>query len=152
MFVSDTAHTINKIVDDILRRENITGLSKKVMFVTLCLEVSKPDSDDEKTLRRYVNLMYDASSNYVLAGSQESNWAGVPDHHTWQYRSHHDSCWRYDGTERVLNEAYFDMCKELAPDIAPVNLRVSAQVHAIKFHAVKSVDSARRDGLIHLEF
>jgi hypothetical protein len=152
MFVSNTARTINHIVDDILRQGHITDISKKVMFVTLRLEVSKRDGDDEDALRRYVNLMYDTSSNYVLVGSQESTWPGIEDHHTWQYRSYHDSCWRYDGTETVLSEAYFAMCKEFAPETEPIKLWTSADIHRIQFREVQNVDSRRGDGLIHLEF
>jgi hypothetical protein len=151
MFTSDTARTINLMVETMLRGEKIVGAEKKVLFLTLILEVGKSRSD-ESVLRRFVNLLYYAPSRYILVGSQGSKWAGVEEHHTWQYRSHHDSCWRHDGTERVLNDNYFDMCKEFAPDTSPFNLWTSADIHNVQFREVKNVDSRRGDGLIHLEF
>ncbi len=150
MFVSCTTNTINLMVD-MLRNEKIASAEKKVLFVTLSLSVHKSRYIGEP-IERYINLMYYAPSRYVLVGSQESSWAGVEDHHTWQYRSHHDSCWRHDGTANVLEEAYFAMCKEFAPDTAPIKLWTQAEIHNIQSREVKNVDSKRGDGLIHLEF
>ena len=150
MFQSKTANVINILVDTMLRKEKIVDAEKKVMFITLCLEVAK-SSADENVLRRYVHLMYSAPARYVLVGSQVSDKPLILDHHEWQYCAHHDSCWRYDGTERVLWDEYLSMCKELDSNIAPAALYTSAEINSIQFREVKSVLAGRNEP-IRLEF
>jgi hypothetical protein len=150
MFQSNTAELINQVVQNILRGGQVIDSSKKVLFITVCLEVCK-SKNDEHPLRRYAHLMYHVGGNYVLVGSQSSSNSMIPSHHEWQYQSYHDSCWR-DGTKRVLSENYFSMCKQVAPDLAPIKLIAAATIQQFMFRPVSLVEHGGKDNTIRLEF
>jgi hypothetical protein len=138
MFRLDTAHTINAIVDGMLRGKHFANRDKSVVFFTLRLEVAEDRSSDPVDIR-YVHLLYYTKDHYVLVGLQTSKSPLIPDHHTWKQVSYHDSCWRSDGTRRSLHEACFEMCKSAFPDIAPIELHTTADLHSIQFREVTDV-------------
>ena len=45
----------------------------------------------------------------------------------WVNSSNHDSCWRSDGFS-FLSDVYFEMCRTVNPDIAPVHVNKSASI------------------------
>ena len=58
-----------------------------------------------------------------IYNTEQGNWRTWseinPDE--WINTSNHDSCWRSDGLD-FINKAYFEMCKNVNPEIAPRDL------------------------------
>lgn len=151
MFASDIVESLNQMVHDILWARSLENSEKKVMLVTLALKVAK-DQETFKDERRHLHFMFHSPNNYVLVGSQVSDhFSNIPDLSTWKYRSYHDSCWRYDGTNSTLFNEYVDMCKAAFPDIAPAKLDATARIQSIKFLEVRAVKFDRGES-IQLEF
>lgn len=151
MFDAKIAVTINTLVDDVLRADQIVHGENKVMFVTVKTTVAK-DRDSEPALRRFVHLMYHVQGRTVLVGSQVSDMSSIPAPKVWERQSYHDSCWRSDGTDHVINGVYFQMCKEAFPDMAPVAVYSKAELMPIRFREVTAVDQHAEDGAIRLTF
>jgi len=77
----------------------------------------------------------------------------VPVDAEWKNTSNHDSCWRSDGVRYPITNAYFDLCKEVAPRKAPIELSATARIDhvAIVKIQVKPVGDGYYQTLVHME-
>ena len=78
----------------------------------------------------------------------------IPDDAGWQNTSNHDSCWRSDGVRSPIVKAYFDLCSEVAPKKAPVELVNTAHIDhvaIVKIQVKPTGDDGYRQTLVHME-
>ena len=77
----------------------------------------------------------------------------IPDDSKWQNTSNHDSCWSSDGVRSPIVNVYFNMCGEVAPKKAPIELEATAHIDhvAIVKIQVKPVGDGYHQTLVHME-
>jgi hypothetical protein len=77
----------------------------------------------------------------------------IPIDTEWQNTCNHDSCWRFDGIRSPIVEAYFGLCGEIAPRMAPVELNATGHVDhvaAVKIQ-VRSASDGDHQTLVRME-
>lgn len=111
----DIAKAINDVVEFTLKQ----GTEKKVLVVSVQMDL-ECHKTDHKINRRF-NIVYYRPSNYTFVGTVIPN--GIKDYSLGLFPnkiecdlkrySYHSSCWRYDGTQSIINIINNEMCKEM---------------------------------------
>jgi len=126
MFNVNLGTVITQMMEKLLPRFSDEQQGYMVSFEVEVIEPPRDDVDydDRKSERIRQHLLFRRASNYMDVWHAEKSGLFVsnPEGLEWKHMSSHDSCWRQDGVERVVNRLYFDMCKNVDPDIAPAKM------------------------------
>jgi len=76
--------------------------------------------------RHYIMLFCGNVNVFVTQSDFKTHFTKIPPKQ-WKNTSNHDSCWASDGLA-FINRAYFDMCNEVNPDVAPITLESNADL------------------------
>lgn len=127
MFEMRVSDAIYSIVEAMFPMPKGEGL-----FVMLDLRMEHPK---DKRNRAFGNVcfVFERPHNYCkvfAAVTHEGLW-DEPKIEAWQMMSDHDSCWRTDGVERVVDEEYFRQASAISETLAPMHMKTSADIHRI---------------------
>lgn len=127
MFKFDAQSVIQFIVDSNLDRENsnielLKGgrYKRKGLYIKFAVDIDDIDRTRNRSVRDVDMIFFGNTS--VFYHVRESHTVTKPQPDMYINSSNHDSCWRHDGFS-FLTELYFEMCKEVNPDVAPCELR-----------------------------
>lgn len=119
---------------------------KNGIELEIALSVYDPMAEVYKEVERRYSILFCGNVNVFIAhtGSAYVRCEDIP-LDRWVNTSNHDSCWATDGLQ-FLTQAYFEMCKEVDPDKAPVLLESTAQIGFLgKFHMPVRITYKRKD-------
>lgn len=112
----------------------------------------------ERDVSRFLHFVF---RRLGPAGSSVNTWfqlgsetGFIPDDAAWTNTSNHDSCWRSDGVRSPIVKAYFDLCSEVAPKKAPVEVCATAHIDhvaIVKIHVKPTGDDGYRQTLVYVE-
>lgn len=132
MFTLGASHVIPEVVEAMLPR----GTRNKVLILTMLASVGRKDEYGASGQRqtRIVHFLFYRPSNYTKVGLLITDGQAsllLARDHVWSVVSDHDSCWKSDGVDHHLSRLYFEMCKQVDPDTAPVNLEADLRFPAL---------------------
>jgi len=111
----------------------------------------------ERDVARFLHFVFrrlGSEHTSVNTWFQLGNETGfIPLDDEWQNTSNHDSCWRSDGVRAPIAKAYFDLCREVAPKKAPIELVSTANIDhvAVVKIQVRPVGDGYHQTLVHME-
>jgi len=125
------------LVDNFMDREypvkweNGAITKKGIVFEVTCRIDDFSDENRNSTYKQfYVMFCGNTSVFYAIKKISVYDPIQVP-YDSWINTSNHDSCWRSDGLQ-FIDQMYFDMCREVNDEKAPVELHSSADIRSIK--------------------
>lgn len=104
----------------------------------------KENNRTMRTQRHYVMLFCGNVTVFVARSDYKTHFTKIPAHQ-WENTSNHDSCWSSDGLT-FINQVYFDMCSEVNPDVAPVELDSNADLGFLSTVSKKVLITYERAG------
>lgn len=124
MFSVALDKVINSIVESPLARA--AEPSEMGLLVELDIEVFLDEYDEleeRSSARTRCFFLFRRASNYINVWWAIPEKGYYPDANEWENTSNHDSCWRLDGVDKPLRDLYYEMCKQVDPEKAPIELR-----------------------------
>jgi len=136
MFATSLNDTIRMLVDHELNRDyprtfNDDGIITKGIVIEVNLNAAYYDNSDKNypsEHRSFYMLFHGNTSVYYANRKRDGRGYKSLDEikpEEWVNTSNHDSCWKSDGFQ-FLTENYFDMCKKVNPDVAPIKINIYA--------------------------
>lgn len=98
----------------------------------------------KRAYRHYVMLFCGNTTVFAVRNDHMTHFTKIPPKQ-WENTSNHDSCWASDGLA-FINQAYFDMCKEVNPDVAPIELESDADIGFLSTLSKKVLITYKRMG------
>lgn len=92
----------------------------------IMVEVRLIVKNDKKSVYRSYLLAFCNDVSVFVAENTEGDFFEQIAPKRWKNTSNHDSCWSSDGLS-ILSKAYFEMCEEVDPDVAPIKLSSEAK-------------------------
>ncbi len=160
MFKVDLKNILCSLVDRDLDRITPTNYhndgiySKKGIIYEISISVD--DYDTRKHAYNSFYVMFFGNTSVFYAHKRMSFY--TPFHvspEMWINTSNHNSCWRSDGLQ-FINKYYFDMCKEVNKEKAPIELENNARFVSINpinviVHYKYSDGSSYKRSIIRIE-
>ena len=135
MFTIDLSSILCNSVEIFIDREtpptwNGDGtITKKGILYGFNYTVS--DFDKDKSVTKSIYVMFCGGTNVFYTHLENYCDPTEISPKNWINTSNHDSCWRSDGLD-FINKDYFEMCKEVNPDKAPIMLSNYVNLFSIK--------------------
>ena len=137
MFKTNLSGLLCDLVDEFLDRKtsptwNNGTITKRGIIYEVNCRVDDWNSEDRKTAYKSFYVMFCGNTSVFYAMKKMSIYdpLQIP-YENWENTSNHDSCWRSDGLQ-FINSMYFDMCKEVNPEKAPIELDSHAEISKIR--------------------
>lgn len=118
----------------------------------------RPHPHAERDVSRFLHFVFRRicpNGSFVNTWFQLGGETGfIPDDAAWINTCNHDSCWRSDGVRSPIVKAYFDLCNEVAPKKAPIELEATAHIDhvaIVKIQVKPTGDDGYHQTLVHVE-